>query len=250
MPKSGERSYFKAIGADGMGFTLHKPFSDPKNMPGLLSDIAAVITQLPLPPAKLLDLGCGSGWTSNFYAQAGYEVTGVDISKDAVEAARKHFVKPGLGLKFRHGDYDQLGDLKDFDCTVFFDSLHHSEDELDGLRAAYRALKPGGIIILCEPGVGHSKTAASVEAMQKYNVNERDMPPRLSRKGLRSAGFINIQTFAYPAITHRFLYTTRLGKMSFRNNALVRAISAGAAASLLLGKHGLVVATKPRLKGV
>lgn len=245
MAKAGERTYFKEIGQAGMDFTLAKPFSDPGNIGGLLSDIAAVFTLLPHPPAKLIDLGCGSGWTSHFYALSGYDVTGIDISRDAVKAAKEHFVKPGLKLNYKCADYDELKYKDAFDAAVFFDSLHHAEDEVAALKATYRTLKPGGIIILCEPGVGHSKSPSSIEAMEKYGVNERDMPPKLSRKALKKAGFTNIKVYAYPAITHRSLYKSWSGLRAVRNTFLARSAANALLASLLRSSHGIVIATKP-----
>ena len=37
------------------------------------------------PPAKILELGCGSGWTSDFLAHIGYDVVGTTISPYEVE---------------------------------------------------------------------------------------------------------------------------------------------------------------------
>lgn len=245
MVKAGERTYFKEIGQAGVDFTLAKPFSDPANIGSLLSDIAAVFTLLPQPPSKILDLGCGSGWTSNFYAQTGYDVTGVDISKEAVRAARNHFVKPGLKLTFKHADYDELGYKDKFDAAVFFDSLHHAEDEVLALSAAYQVLKPGGLIILCEPGTGHSKSPSSIEAVEKYGVNERDMPPALSRKALKKSGFKNIQTFSYPALVHRANYKEFSDNKRVFNTLLGRQIASFMLGSIFLRNHGIVTALKP-----
>lgn len=247
MAKAGEKKYFKAIGQDGLEFTLAKPFSDPNNVGSLLSDIGAVFSLLPKPPAKVLDLGCGSGWTSHFYALAGYGVTGVDISSDAVKAAKQRFVRPDLKLAYQCTDYDRLAYTNEFDAVVFFDSLHHSEDELDGITAAYKALKPGGIIILCEPGKGHSTSPSSIEAVEKYGVNERDMPPKLSRKALAEAGFTNIHSYAYPALLHRASYKHFEGRKSLFNYPVLRGAISFALSTLSRRNHGIVVATKPQL---
>src|SRR5438445_324063 len=91
MAKAGERAYFKAIGKEGIEHSLYKPFSNGITIGGLLHDIAAVYSLLPNPGVsqKILDLGCGTGWTSHFYAQSGHDVVGVDISKEAIAAAKK-----------------------------------------------------------------------------------------------------------------------------------------------------------------
>lgn len=245
MAKQGERTYFKNIGKDGVAFTLHKPFSDPVNVGSLLHDIAAVFTLLPTPPAKILDLGCGSGWTSSFYAKAGYDVTGVDISPDAVKAARKHFADIP-NLKFINKDYDEIKFKDAYDAVIFFDSLHHAESEVAALSAAYSALKPGGILIACEPGVGHSTSPSSIEAIKKYGVNEKDMPPKLLRRFLKEAGFSSINTYAYPAIAHRALYKERSGFVGkIRNNTILRGITSGYLATFARRNHGIVTSRKP-----
>lgn len=245
MAKQGEREYFKKIGKDGVAFTLHKPFSDPNNVGSLLHDIAAVMSLLPPPPARIIDLGCGSGWTSSFYARAGYEVVGVDIAPDAVRAAKKHF-KDIQNLSFVSKDYDEIKYKGNFDAAIFFDSLHHAESEVAALSAAYRALKPGGTLIACEPGVGHSKSPSSIEAVKKYGVNEKDMPPKLLKKFMREAKFTAIKTYAYPAITHRALYKNRKGLIGkIRNSAVIRGLTTGYLATFARRDHGIVVAQKP-----
>lgn len=245
MAKQGERDYFKKIGKYGIAFTLHKPFSDPNNVGGLLHDIAAVMSLLPPPPARIIDLGCGSGWTSSFYARAGYEVVGVDIAPDAIRAAKKHF-KDTPNLSFISKDYDEIKYSKAFDAAIFFDSLHHAESEVAALSAAYRALKPGGLLVACEPGIGHSKSPSSIEAVKKYGVNEKDMPPKLLKKFLRQADFDAIKTYAYPAITHRALYKKRGGLIGrIRNNAAIRGLTAAYLATFAMNNHGIVVAEKP-----
>jgi SAM-dependent methyltransferase len=245
MAKQGEREYFKKIGRDGVAFTLNKPFSDSRNVGSLLHDIAAVFSLLPEPPAKILDLGCGSGWTSSFYAKACYDVTGIDISADAVRAAKNHF-KDINNLRFTHKDYDEIRYKNQFDAVIFFDSLHHAENEVDALDAAYRALKPGGVLIACEPGVGHSKSASSIEAVKKYGVNEKDMPPKLLHRFLSEAGFVSHKTYAYPAIAHRALYKGREGFVGkIRNTSLIRGVTTAYLATFARKNHGIVVSYKP-----
>lgn len=55
--------------------TLNKPFFDPE-VGSLLAQIGSVISLIPAGSQKLLDCGCGSGWTSSFFAKYGLELTG------------------------------------------------------------------------------------------------------------------------------------------------------------------------------
>src|SRR5207244_11070644 len=86
MAKSGEIDYLKNLGAAGVWHAANKPFSDP-GCGRYLAELGAILALLPPPPARLLDLGCGTGWTSVFFARAGYDVVGVDLAPDMIAHA-------------------------------------------------------------------------------------------------------------------------------------------------------------------
>jgi len=211
-PKAAERAYFKNIGESGIAHSLRKPFAD-ETRGRLLMEFGAVLSLLPPPPARLLDLGCGSGWTSSFFARSGYEVLGVDLSPEAIVAARREFQHPGLS--FVVGDYEdarfatRVSNGNSFDAAVFFDSLHHASDETAALRAVLGCLRDGGVVVLCQPGAGHAESATSKDAVKEFGVAERDMPPKLIASRGRSVGFRSAEFFAHPHEIHRHLYVAR-----------------------------------------
>src|SRR3990167_10203559 len=67
---------------------------------------------------RVLDISCGTGYGSELIAVNGGEVTGIDISAEAVEFAEKHFKKP----KFHIGNAEDLSIYLDgtFDIVVSF----------------------------------------------------------------------------------------------------------------------------------
>jgi SAM-dependent methyltransferase len=189
MPKQGEIDYVKAIGEAGLWHAANKPFSDP-GCGQMLVDMGIVMQLLPAPPARLLDLGCGAGWTSVFFARRGYDVTGQDIAPDMVAAAEANRDRQGLAnLRFVVSDYESLVFPGDFDCAVFFDSLHHAVDEEAALASAFRALRPGGVLVTHEPGEGHAERPETKAAVARYGVTEKDMPPRRIVALARRIGF-------------------------------------------------------------
>jgi SAM-dependent methyltransferase len=198
MSKAAEQTYLEKLGAAGRQHSKEKPFSDPGR--GLsLASIGAIFTLLPPPPARLLDLGCGGGWTSVFFAKSGYDVVGQDISLDMISLSEENRAATALrSLSFVQSDYESLNFREEFDCAVFFDSLHHAVDEAAAIRSAFNALKPGGVLITHEPGEGHATTPASIEAMERYGVTERDMPPYLIIRRGREAGFGESAVFPMP----------------------------------------------------
>ena len=189
MPKIGEKNYLKKLGEDGVKHSINKPFSD-VNCGEFLMGVGAVMSLLPPPPAKILDLGCGTGWTSVFFAKTGYEVTGSHDFRIQPSYAKKLKEKENLGnLDFSVYDYEDLPFKEEFDGVIFFDSLHHAEDEYLAIKMGYRALKKGGVCITAEPGKGHSKQQTSINAVKNFNVTEKDMPGSKVVKMAKKIGF-------------------------------------------------------------
>jgi SAM-dependent methyltransferase len=188
MAKPGEIAYLSKIGADGIQHAVRKPFSD-HDCANYLFELGAVFTMLPPPPARLLDIGCGTGWTSRFFARRGYAVSGIDISADMIHHARLAAQRENVDVVFQACDYEEVEFFEEFDCAVFFDSLHHAVDEQKAVDMACRALKRGGVCVTSEPGTGHQTQPGSIEAMERFGVTEKDMPPKKIVKLGQNAGF-------------------------------------------------------------
>jgi len=187
--KEDEIAYIERLGPIGREHALNKPWSD-VDRGRYLQEIGALITLLPQPPARILDLGAGSGWTSCLFAMAGYQVTATDIAPEMVamqaENAARYNVKLDGSIVT---DFESLTFDNEFDVVVFYDCLHHSDDEFLALQGAWRALKPGGICVTLEPGRGHHEAEMSRSAVTHLGVTERDMPPSLIVSSGRRAGF-------------------------------------------------------------
>jgi SAM-dependent methyltransferase len=197
MAKQHEIDYLKNAGPEAAVHAQHKPFSD-EGCSQYLMSMGAVMALLPPPPASVLDLGCGSGWTSLFFAQRGYAVTGVDIAQDMIDLAEASRARLGLeNARFRVGDYESAAEEGRFDAVVFFDALHHAEDPPAALAAAYRALKPGGRCVLSEPGRGHAKAEWTREAVKRFGVTERELPPKWIARLGREAGFTSCRVYPH-----------------------------------------------------
>lgn len=196
----------KNIGKEGIKHAVNKPFSD-DDCCGYLAEIAAVMSLAPALPAKLLDLGCGTGWTSLFLAKRGYNVIGQDISKDMISYANINREKEELkNISFIVGDYENMSFENEFDCVIFFDSLHHAADEKKAIFMAYKALKCGGRCIISEPGYGHEKSPKSIEAVKKYNVTEKSMLPKHIIKIGEDVGFKKYSIYPHSRDMNKIVY--------------------------------------------
>lgn len=195
MAKQAEIDYIENIGPIGMQHALNKPYSDPR-CGNYFLDLGNIFMLLPTPPARLLDLGVGTGWTSVLFARKGYDVVGQDIAPAMIELALQNQQATALNnLSFMVSDYESLGIAEQFDCAVFYDSLHHAADEQAALCAVYRALKPDGICIAVEPGKGHHLSEGSLRAVEQYGVTEKEMPSYKIMQLGRQAGFSRSRIF-------------------------------------------------------
>ncbi|WP_028785149.1 class I SAM-dependent methyltransferase [Thalassobacillus devorans] len=95
------------------------------------------------PDATIADIGCGDGYGSYRLHQAGYQVTGIDISPAMVERAKRQ-LKMGE-LTFIQGDLAGLDlDKESFDAIMAINCLEWTEVPSDGLKEMVRILRPGG----------------------------------------------------------------------------------------------------------
>jgi SAM-dependent methyltransferase len=95
---------------------------------------------------RVLDIPCGFGRHSVELAARGYQVTGVDISPEMIELARKHAISAGLKIEWRTSDMRDVSWESEFDAVFCFgNSFGYLDPEgtRDSIRAISRALKPG-----------------------------------------------------------------------------------------------------------
>lgn len=94
--------------------------------------------------ARLLDVGCASGYFLAAAQQSGFEVEGVEVSTWASEEAKKRFnVRVTVGQI-----HDVPGPYPRFDAVTMWHSLEHARDPQATLDVAYRLLKPGGVVAI------------------------------------------------------------------------------------------------------
>lgn len=174
-------------------YHVRKPFADDRRGYYLI-DIGQIMTMLPPSPARILDLGVGSGWTSEMLANSGYSVLGLDISPEMIALSRKR-ITPNLDLQFEVHDYEESIDFGLFDAVVIYDALHHAVDEAKVIANVFQCLKPKGVFITLEPGVGHSTSPNSLWVMEKFGTTEKDMEYTRQAELMREAGFRAIRQY-------------------------------------------------------
>ena len=95
---------------------------------------------------QVLDIACGEGYFSRFYAGEGACVTGVDISERMIDAAVEEEERNSLGVEYHVADASDLSMVESdsFDVAFSFMALKDMEDYESAIGEASRVLRPGG----------------------------------------------------------------------------------------------------------
>lgn len=115
------------------------------------------------PPARVLDIACGAGWSSIALALAypSVRVDGLDLDEASIVRASKNADAAGVGdrVTFRAQDAADLGLSDRYDAVFIFEALHDMAQPVLALAAARDALRPEGSVIVADEKVGEKFTA-------------------------------------------------------------------------------------------
>ncbi len=95
---------------------------------------------------RCLEVGCGRGSLSHYFAEAEYKCTLVDLSKDAIEIAQKSFADNNFNGKFHIEDANKLTfSDNSFDIVFSIGLFEHFKDIETPIKEQIRVLDKGGI---------------------------------------------------------------------------------------------------------
>lgn len=104
---------------------------------------------------RILEIGCGAGYLSNYFIQKKYCYTGIDYSENMIKTCKKKYrsnfyVGNALNLDFKDDS---------FDFTIIYSVLHYLDNIEDAFKAIEESLRVSrkGIFIGDLPETSHSK---------------------------------------------------------------------------------------------
>jgi len=102
-------------------------------------------------PSKTLDLGCGNGYFANYLSKKGFNVTGIDVSKEIIKFAKLSY--KDKNLKFKVSDVfskDLLNEKYEFilDIGLFHNILPEKRKDYSK-RLSSLLLNKGKVFIFC-----------------------------------------------------------------------------------------------------
>ncbi|MGI9165172.1 MAG: class I SAM-dependent methyltransferase [Pyrinomonadaceae bacterium] len=165
------------------------------------TDFANMAYALALPSgARILDVGCGSGWLCEYFARLGYEMMGIDLSPDMIAIARERVNKVSYGAdhetelrcRFLVHNIETAPLSQRFDAILCYDALHHFEDENAVLANISTMMDPGGQLFVMEgekPPEGSEMAAELRSVMRQYETLESPFEGEYLRELLQLHGF-------------------------------------------------------------
>lgn len=124
----------------------------------------SIVEYLPLPPARVMDYGCGSGVYSKLLVNLGYEVTATDIAPTMVTQARNEAYSVA-SWSYKDGPFGELFDVVVAKLVVqFVDDLPKFAAVMKGL------LQPKRVLIISVPHPDKSRDLANITGRYQTSI--------------------------------------------------------------------------------
>jgi 2-polyprenyl-3-methyl-5-hydroxy-6-metoxy-1,4-benzoquinol methylase len=119
------------------------------------------------PPARVADVGCGTGWSSIAIAQAypKVRVDGFDLDEPSTKTARENAAKAGVDdrVRFELRDAAAAGKVASYDLVTAFETIHDMSDPIAALKAMRALVAPGGAVMVADERVAETYSAPGDE---------------------------------------------------------------------------------------
>ena len=189
------------------GYLLEKPFAGLRETPAMLYRLGLALEALDLGLGHtVLDFGAGSCWLSIILNRLRCRTISVDVSPTALAIGREALAlephaHPELDPQFLPYDGRKIP-LPDasVDRVLCFDSFHHVPNQDEILAELFRVLRPGGRVVMAEPGEGHAHADASEFDAANFGVLENDLVLEDLLERVRRAGFGEVFVKPYPDV--------------------------------------------------
>lgn len=136
----------------------------------------------PSPPARLLDVGCGTGMLAVHFARLGYRVAALDASSKALDYVRRR----DTAIETVEGEFPVRVERLSgpFQVLCLLDALEHMDDDARGLALALELLSPGGTLLVTVPAL-----PSMWSAHDDVNLHRRRYVRKELETKVRAAGF-------------------------------------------------------------
>jgi len=97
---------------------------------------------------RLLDIGCGTGWTTQFWNEKGFDVTGLEPSRSRREIAEGKYGFPVIASYLEDARVEGK-----YDVVVLRHIIEHFADPKGLVNKAASFVAPGGVMLIIVPNI-------------------------------------------------------------------------------------------------
>jgi len=188
-----------------------KPLDWKKGHPNYLNNVYQLLNGIQAmdldPQATILEVGSGTGWTTEILAGLRYRVVCLEPAEVMLDAAKERVSRflqahamPQLATNVSyHCTTLEEAELPDHfaDAVLFFESFHHVVDENRSLQQVARFLKPGGVLCILGdanwiPGLKEQEEFW-LEEMKRFGTLESPFTHEYLMQLLATYGFADIR---------------------------------------------------------
>jgi SAM-dependent methyltransferase len=182
---------------------VNRPWFEHQLAPAL-AGVASIHDVLGRPGARILDVGCGAGWSTIALARAypTATVVGVDIDAPSVEMARRATSESGLTDRVSYLVADAAAlEENAYDAAFAFECVHDMARPVEVLAEVRRAVRHGGAVVVMDEAVGEEFSAPGNELERfMYACSIFICLP----DGLSSAPSVGTGTVMRPGVLHGY----------------------------------------------
>ncbi len=163
---------------------------------------------------NVIDIGCGVGMIDLYIAAKGIKVTGIDVSKLAINGAKSNstILKIKNTPDFICGDFMKIKLKSKYDMILISEVLEHLEDDDRAVKKINSLLKNKGIVIASSPSsIAPLYRLGLLKDFDLRVGHLRRYTEKTFAYLFESNGFKVLKIFKTEGILRNFLYTNNFG---------------------------------------
>lgn len=213
--RKGADEYPSRLSDESTTWLMQKPFDSNKGNPYTCKSLYSILNILQYlklsPGSKIIEVGSGPGWLTEFLLELGYKVHAIEPSREMVQIAKERISRSEIkyGMSLSENAAFSLSTLEEIDdaeaasvhghAVLFFESLHHLIDEDAGLKRAFDMLVDGGYLVVAGegrwiPGDVELESALKKE-MAEFGTLENPFSQEYLKHVLTKIGFSEIEFY-------------------------------------------------------